>query len=402
MSGARRLIAAFEDGSLQRPSAAVPNLVDLAQACAMLSGAPVVGPSQNARAIVEAIGPSDHLVLVLVDGLGLDLVEGLTQDAFFRAHLLMPLQTVFPSTTAVSLTSLATATQPNEHAITGRWTHLPEAGPTVASVLHYTSRSERRPLAALGVPPEKVFPMPSVLGSFERDTLSVLPERIAASVYSAYFSGDTPRLGYKSFEQAIDAVVARIGQASQPTFTYLYTDGVDSLAHTHGVTGPEVSAAVSSLDRQLARLSKALAGRATVTITADHGFLDAPAGTRHQLRGTDPLMALLRSAPSGDARVLYLHIRDGTEERLRQHFWERFGERFALVTVDEAETLELFGPGPLASETRRRMGDFVAISTGQDVIAYHAGSGISRAMLEASQHSGLSPAEMCIPLIVSR
>ena len=402
MSDVGRLVAAFEDGTLRRPLAAVPNLVDLAQACVMLCGAPGVEPSPNARQIAEAMGPSDHLVLVLIDGLGLNLVVGMAPDSFFRTHLLMPLQAVFPSTTAVSLTSLATGKWPNEHAITGWWTHVPEAGPTVASVLHFTSRSDRRPLAALGVPPEKVFPVPSVLGSLGRDTLSVVPERIAPSVYSAYFSGDTPRLGYKSFEGAVDAIIDRIEEASLSTFTYLYTDRVDGLAHTHGITRPEVSAAVSSLDRQMARLAKALAGRATLVASADHGFLDAPAGARHQIRVTDPLMALLRSPPSGDARVLYLHIRDGTDERVREYFGERFGERFALITVDEAETLELFGPGPLSDETRRRMGDFVAISTGEDVIAYHSGSGIAKAMLEASQHSGLSPAEMCIPLIVSR
>ena len=385
-----------------RPSPAVPNLVDLAQAYAMLSGASDIELSHHAQSIAAAIGPSDHLVLVLVDGLGLDMVDGLGQNSFFRSHLLMPLQAVFPSTTAVSLTSLATAKWPNEHAITGWWTHLPDAGPSVASVLHFTSRSDRRPLAALGVPLEEVFPVPSVLASLGRDALSVLPEKIATSVYSAYFSGNAPTFGYKSFEGAVDSVIARIDRASQSTFTYLYTDRLDGLAHIHGVTRPEVLAAVSSLDRQLARLSKALSGHATVVATADHGFLDAPASARHQLRVTDPVIALLRSPPSGDARVLYLHIRDGTEQRLREQFRERFGERFALITVDEAETLELFGPGPLSTETRRRMGDFVAISMGQDVITYHAGSGVAKAMLEASQHSGLSPSEMCIPLIVSR
>ena len=75
MSDVERLVAAFEDGSLRHPSAAVPNLVDLARACAMLGGAPGIELSHNARQIAEAIGPSDHLVLVLVDGLGLDMVE---------------------------------------------------------------------------------------------------------------------------------------------------------------------------------------------------------------------------------------------------------------------------------------------------------------------------------------
>ena len=72
-----------------------------------------------------------------------------------------------------------------------------------------------------------------------------------------------------------------------------------------------------------------------------------------------------------------------------------------VLTVDEAEEISLFGPGKLAAHTKARLGDMMALSIGQDVIEYRATRGGSRMMSEASHHSGLTPAEMRIPLIIA-
>ncbi len=110
---------------------------------------------------------------------------------------------------------------------------------------------------------------------------------------------------------------------------------------------------------------------------------------------------MLRFNPSGDARVLYLHVCDGAHERVRARFRERFGDRFLLITLDEAEALHLFGPGPILPHTRRRMGDLIAISAGSDVIEYRPGSRPAQITGDVSHHSGLTPAEMRVPLVIA-
>ncbi len=98
---------------------------------------------------------------------------------------------------------------------------------------------------------------------------------------------------------------------------------------------------------------------------------------------------------------MYLHVRDGAHGRVRARFRERFGDRFLLITVDEAEALDLFGPGPILPLTRRRMGDLIAISAGTDVIEYRPGSGPARMAGDVSHHSGLTPSEMRVPLVIA-
>ena len=98
---------------------------------------------------------------------------------------------------------------------------------------------------------------------------------------------------------------------------------------------------------------------------------------------------------------MFLHVRDGARERLRQRFRARYGDRFCLITIEEAEQIELFGPGPLAPHARARLGNLIVVSSGVDVIEYVPAGSIDRVLSIAAHHSGLSPAEMRAPLVIA-
>lgn len=400
MSDVERLLAAFSGGELLRPSSEAPNLIDLSRALVGLAGAEDVEPSAGSAALVSAIGPSDHLVFVLVDGLGMNLLERLPANAFLSKHLVAELRSVFPATTAVAVTSLATGQWPNQHAVTGWWTHLPQIGAS-ATILQFVKRSDQKSLDRHGVSVEQAFPAPSVMSKVCRDTLALFPHRINSSVYSTYFCGGKPRRSYRNLQEVVDITIKRIRSADQPTYTYIYTPRIDDEVHRWGLARPEVQAALSDMDRELERLACSVGDKGRVVVSADHGFLDAGKSERHQIRGSDQFMSYLRFPPSGDARVMYLHTHEGAEAPIRQYFRKRFGERFLLLTTDEAEGLGLLGPGPIAAETKRRVGDLILISRGRDVIEYRPPGNTGRIMSEASQHSGLTPEEMRVPLVVA-
>jgi hypothetical protein len=91
-------------------------------------------------------------------------------------------------------------------------------------------------------------------------------------------------------------------------------------------------------------------------------------------------------------------VRDGQHERFAAAFRERFGSLFALLTIDEVSAMRLLGPTPLSAETRRRLGDFMAIPRGHDVILYEPNPTL-RAM--KGFHGGLTRDEMRVPLILA-
>ncbi len=399
MSDLQELLAAFDCGELLRPTHLAPNIVDLARALANLADAEGIQPSHGSESVANIIGPADHLVFVLADGLGVEQVEALPEDAFLRRHLRAELQTVFPSSTAPAVTSFVTGEWPARHGVTGWWTHIPSIG-SAGAVLPFVARTGRRSLTSLGVTPNDVFLQPPLLQSIRRDSLCVLPYQLAESVYSAYLSGGWPKQSYGSLRQAADAVAARVASAAAPTYTFVYTPLVDAAAHRYGALHDQTLKAIAEVNAEIERLSAGLRGGRLV-MSADHGLRDAPPGARRRIVPSSTVTAPLRFAPSGDARVLFLHLGDGMQASDLEGLRHRTGNRFMMISLDEAEELELFGPGQISPAVRERMGDVIAISRGRDVVSYDPDGMIRPIMAEASQHSGLSPTEMTVPLVVA-
>ena len=400
LSDVERLLRKFEEQALLRPSAAHPNIVDLARALALIAGADHLEETPGAAALAARIGRTDHLVFILADGLGMNLIERLPASCFLVAQLAGELRTVFPSTSSVALTSLATGTWPNQHGVTGQWTHLPEAE-AAAALLQFATRAGGRPLSALGVTVGQAFPVPSVLGALRHDTAAFFPDLLVNSVASVYFSGERPRTGYRTLAEAFDAIVERIADADGPTYSYVYVPQIDLEAHYCGVSHPLVTSAAIEFSREVERLAHALHGRGRIVVTADHGLLDTPMTARHYLRPSAGLFEALRFPPSGDSRVLYLHVRPGGEDRVRAWFQHHYGGRFLVLTREEAERLELFGPGPLGQQTRQRLGDLIVLSTGVETLEYLPDGRVDRLTAVVSHHSGLTPEEMRVPLILA-
>lgn len=400
MSGADRLLRWFAEGALLRPDPATANSVDLALALATLSGAPVPR-TDGATQIAQRIGDTEHLVFVLVDGLGLEVVESLPAESFLRRHLAMPLRTVFPSATASALTSMATGLWPNQHGVPGWWTYLADHDLTVTA-LPFVERWSGDPLDARGVAASTLFPATTLLPCYRRDAASFMPAPIADSAYSRYVRGSTPSVPYETLAAGVDGVIERVRAASRPTYSYLYLSSVDALSHAYGPRSSEVREHLTAaVDPLLERLAREVAGRARLALSADHGLVEVPAAHKHLLLRDDPFVSLLRAPPSGEPRAPLLHARPGEADRVRGVFEERFGHAFALLTVDEAAELELFGPGPFTATARERVGDFMAVSSGPDVLLYRPGDEPTGTEQLVGYHGGLLPAEVRIPLVVA-
>ena len=400
MSDADRLEQELRSGRLLRPAPDVLNLVDLANATAAVVGAGSRPLTSGAEEIAGMIEPADHLVLVAADGLGMALVDSLAADGFMRRHVAASLRTTFPSTTATAFTSLATGQWPNWHAALGWYTYIPDID-AVSTIIPFIRSADGVPLSDLGLTIDRALPVPSQASAVDRPLLSLLPTAIAESTFSGYVSGGRPRTGYDAPEEAVASIVSAVLTASGPTYTYLYVPDVDYAGHAVGFSDARTLAAAAALERLLEGLADRLSGRARIVVTADHGGLDADGERIHLLKASDPIVRLLRREPSGDSRAVYFHVREGDEREFKDMFRDRFGDRFFLLTTGEAEEMRLFGPGSLSDEVRRRLGTFVALSAGVDVILYDWPSRSEDDQPFVGYHSGLTPAEMLIPLIVA-
>ena len=389
-----RLLAAFDDGTLLRPSADVPNSVDLAHALATACGVTDIDVTPGAARIGELLGAPEHVIFVLVDGLGLDAIGRLPEGSILRTHVALELRALFPTSTAPVLTSLATGLWPGDHGITGWWSYLPKYGVT-ATVLPFIERFSQRPLAEFGVDSADVFRRPSLVARYRHAPVSYLPAGIAGSIYSRYSSGDTELRGYAGISSAFDAVGFRVTTAKAPSFTYLYLPQYDAAAHEAGPDAPRALRVLRRIDAMLARLALRLPERARIVVSADHGVIGTPRTSVAALAPDDELTAMLLAPPDGDARAPRFHLRPGALDRFPDAFRERFGDRFALLTVDDAQELRLYGPQPIADDVRERFGDLQGIPLDDSVLVCGADAWLP------GNHGGLSPAEMRIPLVLA-
>lgn len=394
MNDVARLLSWFEEGRLLRPSPEQPATPHLGRAIASLCGA-AIELDEPCTLLRDAIGPSDHYVVVLADGLGMNLVEALPVDAFFRRRLAMEIRSVYPSSTAPALTSFATGRWPNQHAVPGWWTYLPDPGLST-TILPFVERYEQQPLGDLGVSPRQAFPEPVLGGRMSYEMAAMMPDKIADSTYTRYVTGGCDIASYQQLEDAVPVVASRIEQASSPTYTYFYIPIVDTLEHLHGPQSDDVWSAVQQVQEVVADLSQRLGGRARIVVTADHGLVCVPDAARHGYERDARMLALLEVPPTCEPRAPAFHLRDGVAcDEFAAMFHDQYGEWFALVGAADAQDLELFGPREPSQEARRRLGDFLAVARGADVLV----DATQEPM--AGYHGGLLPDEVRIPLILA-
>jgi hypothetical protein len=403
MTDLQRLIDGFDAGEFVRPSADVCGFVDVVRAAAHACDVPDIPLNENSRALAARLRRVDHIVFLIADGLGINFIDRLPRDAWLRRHTQRAIQAPYPSTTTAAITSFATAAHPAQHGIIGWWTYLPtiEAPVTVFSGCRV---QDGLPISQLGASVRDLSPLDPILPRMQREVTVVQPAAIIDTDFSRYLAGGCHCIGYHSHANAVDAIVDRIRDADGPTFTYWYTPTPDSEAHDLGARDPAVLDAIEELDASLASLDQELARLPRpyrIIGTADHGHLDVGGAGHLEVTQDDPLLEYLHCPPSGDVRTLFWHVRPDAAGAFLRAFCDRFEERFLLIDTDELDALRLLGPEPLSDETRRRAGDFTSIAIGAEVLRYTGAPGRDRYLAQRSHHSGLSSAEMIVPLILA-
>ena len=400
MSDIGRMKSLLDAGVLLHPISGDLSIVDFANAVHDAMGVPDVPLNENGRRVRKLIGEPDHLVLVLADGFGMNFIEGLNRDAFLPDHVAEEMRTVFPSTTPIVLTTLATGCWPGAHSVIGWFVRLVGID-TTSTIISYIRTSDKKPLPDLGIRVEDAYPMESRIGKGSRMPVHIMPAHIVNSAYSKYWTGADCQMAYdvESPEQAVRLALKHVRNARRPTCVYMYLPQVDSLAHKLGAAHEQTLHAARQVDRLLGELAEELPPNSRLVVTADHGHLDAPPNKTYTVGKNDEI-ALLCTALTGDQRAVYAHVADEDFGAFKDAVRAKCGDDFIVLRSDEVEELLLLGPEPVSSETRRRMGDALVLSTGRAVLDYSVALGDDVHPM-ASHHGGLTPAEMRIPLVVA-
>jgi hypothetical protein len=206
---------------------------------------------------------------------------------------------------------------------------------------------------------------------------------------------------------SLQPIVARLlAESRDTTYIYAYWPTVDTIAHVLGPLTAEHGAEVAALDFQIGRLIRSLPerGDTLVMLTADHGHVDVDPEQPVRFAEHPDLLAMLRVAPAGERRAVYLYPREGAAKEVAAYTRERMHDVAGTVLRADAVELGLFGPEPLTERAAARIGEVLLFPRGnlELVSPVETTDGLVPHKVFRGLHGGLSAEEALVPLLALR
>jgi Type I phosphodiesterase / nucleotide pyrophosphatase len=323
---------------------------------------------------------ADKVVLIFIDSFGWQF----WQDYHTRFRVtrrvvekgtLTPISALFPTTTAASVSTMNLGVLPSQHALYEWNIYIPAYGEVIQS-LAFTplGRHSNDACARKGYDPGKMLEVHETvhqrLGRHGVRSVQFGHRSYAGSAYNSIASAgaeivrhSTPAEGLVQLKEAL---LATTGKA----WFNFYWAALDSIAHTHGPGTSYHAAEIASFWHTFDAIFQDVASPDTLYLfTADHGHVYADARQTFYLNERFPELAGCFPVshtgnaiyPNGSPRDVFLHVRPERREEVLRLLRRELADLALVMPMDEVLSEGLFGPQPVSSELRRRLGDILIL-----------------------------------------
>jgi Type I phosphodiesterase / nucleotide pyrophosphatase len=345
----------------------------------------------RADAGVLDLPPASRYAVLLVDGLGLDLLHAHGDDApylcsLMRATSSRSLTVGMPTTTATSLTSLGTGLPPGQHGVVGYTCRVPGTN-RLLNALRWDSR----------VDPVEWQPHPTVFDRIARGGVKATAVSKRAFATSGLTLASQRGADFVGADTAGERIAETVRAVRHPrSLAYLYDSELDGTGHRDGCSSEAWRLQLATIDSFAERLRAELPSDVVLVVTGDHGMVDVPVTGRLDV---DEEPELLDGVVvfGGEARLRHLYCRAGAVEEVAERWRTRLGDQAVVFTRAEAVAAGWFGPS-VSPQVEPRIGD-VLIGCLEPVAVLSS----QRFALEVEligMHGSLTRAEMIVPLLV--
>ena len=333
--------------------------------------------------LADQIPQAATYVLVLIDGLGARQLDHPAAGplAFSqRATIDAP----FPTTTTVSLATVATALPPSQHGLIGHFLLLHGHPRPVNGLRWVDTAGQAVPSYAPGV-----LPAPNLwerLGRAGVESITVQPAGFEGTPLTrALYRG----CRFEAVTTTREWFRATLDLAMVPgRLVFAYHPAVDIAAHMHGPQSPEYARALADVANAWERMADRLPGHATMIGTADHGVVPIPKSGKHLLHSYQTRGLTL----FGDPRSLYVKGPRSLIEELGTHLPGEWHPHSVLR--------KLWGPEPTHGNRRTAL----PVLQPDGAWLAHEGMALLPGHMDrrlVGYHGGLDPRELEIPLLVA-
>lgn len=359
------------------------------------------------------------VILLLLDAVGyLQLRRYVAAETslFTRLALegrLLPITSVFPSTTVAALTSIWTGQTPLGHGFVGTKLLFPEQG-VVANLLKMVPASYAGGgnLEEWGWDPEGFITAPSLaqqLGAAGIHTVAHTHRHFIGSTLTRIFlRGMNELRGYLNLSDLWINLRRTLTQrpTGQRLFVDVYWGGADNIAHVYGTEDEYVPSALRHLARSfeedfLSTLPPDARKNTLLMVAADHGQIATPAERIVHLPDHPRLRETLLLPPAGESRAAYLYARPKQKSDIEAYAAKHLADHFLALDADRALEAGLWGElSDVTPAVRVRLGDTILVATNDARLSTREKKEDGSPLL--GHHGSLTPQEMLVPLLLVR
>ena len=341
------------------------------------------GASAQAAASLGMETGAHQLLLILVDGLGYELIEeyvGHTPTLRRVRGDVRSIHTVVPSTTAAAITAFGTGERPGATNMVGF--SVAYRG-TVMNLLAMEG----------GPAPSEWQPVPTYferLAAADVASAVVSPARFAGSGLTGAALRGARHVPAETLDERVSAALREL-RAGTPV-VYLYWSEIDHAGHGSGVGSDGWIANLEEFDAGLARLLRSLPAGVRTVMTADHGMINVDASQIVDVASTPALREGVRIV-AGETRAVHVHADAGRADEVEARWRDVLGESAWIVSGEAISALIGAGDGAAV------IGDFLVLARGRGGVVDSRTQSAS-AIAMPGVHGSLTSTEMRIPVVV--
>ncbi len=365
------------------------------------------------------INKDNKVIFFLVDGFGYNQYKNLEKDIPFLQLLssrgkVFPVTSGFPSTTAASLTTIATGLTPREHGLF-EWNLYFDELDEVIQTIPFSPMGRKAKEGSLlqrGADPRLLINKDKMFKTLEENKVNSYifhNQSLINTVFSKLISDGAKKFDYRYLSDLIITLRNNIAKEKGPAFFYVYWSGVDSEGHKYGPNSLQYALEAkiffqSIYENLIQNLSKENMENTVFMLTSDHGQTTInPKETIYLNKDSKILDALEESKngnkilPWGSPRDVFLSIKKEKRDEIIKYIEQKFGKFCRVLRTEDAIGMGLFGNQ--GSEFLQRLGNIILLPYKGNTIWYEHIKG-ERVEFKG-HHGGLTEDEMKIPFAIA-
>lgn len=334
-----------------------------------------------------------NVILIILDGMGENLIRTLSPNGFFMKYHKSTLTTVCPSTTTAAMTTYYSGKPPIETGWIAMSQYFKEYGRAI-EMMRQTDTYTGEKYEKINQDIFDLVKYESVYEQIEKASKQIKAYEISPSFCQTKGKRKIDADNLTLMADAIETLCKNPGDK----FIFAYQENPDSILHKYGCQSKEAKQFIKQAEEVLETMCEKLKEtNSLVIISADHGHKDIK--EKYEMVNLKEIQDCLIMPPSLESRAVTFWVKADKKETFEKVFKKQFEDQFILYKKEEFLAKKLLGYGNQHPKIDDFIGDYIAISISDSIIKL--GTKLSKEKKDKlSTHCGFTKEEMEVPLII--